>query len=224
MVTTRGQLQEALGYRFRDEELLERALTHRSVGASNNERLEFLGDAVLGLVISEALYHRFPRVEEGDLSRLRAHLVKRERLAEVAQELSLGELLHLGGGERKSGGRRRDSILADAVEALLAAVYLDGGYGAAHELVERLFESRIRALPEPEALKDPKTRLQEHLQGQGAQRPEYRLIEEQGEAHSRQFHVLCQLPDQSLRVEGFGRSRRQAEQAAARAALDRLNS
>lgn len=216
------RLQKVLGYRFRDDGLLEQALTHRSVGSGNNERLEFLGDAVLGLFISEALFHRFPYVEEGDLSRLRAHLVKRDRLAEVAKELDLGPLLNLGSGERKSGGRRRDSILADAVEALLGAVYLDGGYLPARTMIERLFQSRLDALPEPEALKDPKTRLQEHLQARHARRPEYELLEEHGVAHSREFRVRCRLPDQDKTVEGTGSSRRKAEQAAARAALDEL--
>ncbi|HKK14468.1 MAG TPA: ribonuclease III, partial [Gammaproteobacteria bacterium] len=167
MTRSPQELSRAIGYRFDDQRLLEYALTHRSAGSRNNERLEFLGDAVLGLVMAEALYRAFPRATEGELSRLRATLVKRETLAEVARALALGDYLTLGSGELKSGGFRRDSILADALEAVFGALYMDGGFEAAGRLIRDLFRERLEDLPSAAALKDAKTRLQELLQGRG---------------------------------------------------------
>ncbi len=222
MTDTSGLIEERVGHVFTDPDLRDRALTHRSLGSHNNERLEFLGDAVLGLFVAEQLYTRFPEVEEGDLSRLRATLVNRDTLAEVAASIGLGDFLKLGSGERKSGGRRRDSILADALEALIGAVYLDGGYEAAKDVVNRLFSDRIAAVPDPHELKDPKTRLQEYLQARGLERPHYEVLEESGAAHARQFRVRCRVPDYSVDAEGSGRSRRKAEQSAATAMLEAL--
>jgi ribonuclease-3 len=211
-----------LGYLFRDTGLLDNALTHRSRGNRNNERLEFLGDAVLGLCISELLYERFPDVEEGDLSRLRASLVNRETLADIAATLELGELLRLGSGELKSGGFRRRSILADALEAVLGAIYLDGGFDAAGQVIKHLFAERLDKLPPPESLKDAKTRLQEILQGRGHALPEYSVESVSGRDHEQVFHVRCQLPALDLEASGSGGSRRKAEQAAASALLEKL--
>jgi len=203
--------------------LLETALTHRSVGRNNNERLEFLGDSVLGLCISERLYEKFPDVEEGDLSRLRASLVNRDTLAEIAAELELGEELRLGGGELKSGGFRRASILADSVEAVIGAVYIDGGFQSARSLIHRLYESRLSDLPPPQQLKDPKTRLQERLQGQGDSLPVYEVIGITGKEHDQCFQVACHVPDTDLKARGRGQSRRKAEQAAAAGILELLD-
>lgn len=213
---------EALSYRFARPELLGEALTHRSAGRLNNERLEFLGDAVLNFLIAEALFRRVPAANEGDLSRLRANLVRRETLAEIAGEMSLGESLVLGPGELKSGGFRRNSILADALEAVIGAVYLDGGFDACAALVERLFASRLESLPSTESLKDPKTRLQEFLQGRQMPLPAYRLESEAGEPHKRVFHVTCDIEGLAEPVRASGRSRRAAEQEAARLALEAL--
>lgn len=209
----------ALPYRFDRPELLSEALTHRSAGRPNNERLEFLGDAVLNLLIAEALYHRVPDADEGALSRLRALLVRGETLAEIAGELNLGEALSLGSGELKSGGFRRRSILADALEAVIGAVYLDGGFKACRDLVGELFASRLASLPDTDSLKDPKTRLQEYLQARQFPLPVYRLVAEEGEPHRRRFRVACEIPGLDRPVEAGGRSRRAAEQEAARRAL-----
>ncbi len=214
-------VERVLGHRFSDPDLLQRALTHRSAGSRNNERLEFLGDAVLGLAIADLLYHRFSDADEGDLSRLRAHLVNRAMLARLARELSLGEHLRLGSGELKSGGRRRDSILADAFEAVLGALYLDAGYAAAAAVIQRLFEPHLEGL-EPGVLKDPKTRLQEHLQALGRPLPHYEVREVAGEAHRQRFRVACRLEDEARVTEGEGTSRRRAEQAAAARMLEAL--
>lgn len=207
-------------YSFDDPALLERALTHRSVGRANNERLEFLGDAVLNFVIADLLYHDRPQVAEGALSRLRARLVREHTLAEVGRELQLGDSLRLGPGELKSGGFLRDSILADAVEAVLGAVYLDGGFDSAAGVIQTLFASRIAALPDADALKDSKTRLQEWLQGRGMQLPRYEIIDESGADHARRFTVCCFQDDLELQELATASSRRKAEQAAAHAMIE----
>lgn len=216
-------LAARLGYEPRDRALFVLALTHRSADGPNNERLEFLGDSVLNLLLSERLYREFPNATEGDLSRLRARLVSEEPLAEIAQSMQLGELLRLGSGELKSGGFRRQSILADAFEALCGALYLDGGLAAVRERIGPLFESRIATLPEPSALKDAKTRLQEHLQASGWPLPVYTVKSTTGEPHAQVFLVGCSLPQLNVETEGEGPSRRRAEQIAAQAALERLN-
>lgn len=215
------RLQRRIGYDFDEIGLLERALSHRSIGANNNERLEFLGDAILGFEVADQLYRRVDDADEGQLSRMRAYLVKRETLAEIARNLELGDLLHLGSGELRSGGQTRDSILADAVEAIIAAVYLDGGIDEARALVRRLLGDRLRE-PAPEIRrKDPKTRLQEYMQSLGQPLPRYEITAVEGEPHDQTFHVVCAtglVED----TQGRGNSRRKAEQAAARAMLTRL--
>jgi ribonuclease III len=208
-------LRERLGYRPRDLTLFRAALTHRSAAGPNNERLEFLGDAVLNLVIAHLLYDAFPHAAEGDLSRLRARLVSREPLAEVAANLGLGAMLQLGSGELKSGGFRRQSILADALEALCGAIFLDGGHAAVEPVITRLFAQPLATLPEPEALKDAKTRLQEYLQSRSLTLPRYSVLAVAGEDHAQTFTVSCEVSDLQLRVEGGGSSRRRAEQQAA---------
>ena len=195
--------------------LFRAALTHRSAAGPNNERLEFLGDAVLNLVVAHHLYAAFPEATEGDLSRLRARLVSGEPLAEVAASLKLGEALQLGSGELKTGGFRRQSILADAFEAVCGALYLDGGLAVAEGVIEKLFGPRIAALPAPHELKDAKTRLQEYLQSRGLTLPRYRVERVEGEAHAQIFHVTCEVPVLGLSAEGRGSSRRRAEQEAA---------
>jgi ribonuclease III len=208
-------LREALGYQPRDAALFAAALTHRSAPGPNNERLEFLGDAVLNLVVADLLYGSFPRAAEGDLSRLRARLVSREPLAEVAADLRLGEVLQLGSGELKSGGFRRQSILADALEAVCGALFLDGGLGAAEAVIARLLGPRIAALPEPATLKDAKTRLQEYLQARSLTLPHYQVERIDGEAHAQTFRVSCEVTDLGRRMYGEGSTRRRAEQEAA---------
>jgi len=215
-------LRGTLGYQPRDRALFSAALTHRSAAGPNNERLEFLGDAVLNLVVAAHLYRGYPRADEGDLSRLRARVVSREPLAQVAAELGLGAVLQLGSGELKSGGFRRQSILADALEALCGAIYLDGGLAAVEPLVTRLFAERIAALPSPEALKDAKTRLQEYLQSRSLTLPRYLILGVEGEDHAQTFRVSCEVPGLALRVEGGGSSRRRAEQQAAQAMLEAI--
>ena len=215
-------VRERLGYEPRDLALFRAALTHRSAAAANNERLEFLGDAVLNLLIARQLYDGFPRATEGELSRLRARLVSREPLAEIALSLGVGETLQLGSGELRSGGFRRQSILADALEALCGAVFLDGGLAAVEPLVTRLFAGRIAALPDPEALKDAKTRLQEYLQSRSLTLPRYVILGVEGEDHAQIFSVSCEVSGLALRVEGSGSSRRRAEQQAAARMLDAI--
>lgn len=208
------------GHAFRDATLLDRALTHRSASAQHNERLEFLGDALLGALVAEALYTRWPKAAEGELTRARAELVRESSLAAIARQLALGERLKLGPGELKTGGHRRDSILADAVEALVAAIYLDAGLEACRAAVLPWFTGAIEALPPPHKLgKDAKTRLQEWLQGRGRPLPVYTLLSEAGEEHAKTFRAECALSEPPLRVEGEGTSRRAAEQQAAEAAL-----
>lgn len=206
-----------LGHRFADERLLDRALTHRSFAAGHNERLEFLGDSVVNCAIAVELYNRFPQLSEGDLSRLRAALVSQPALARIAGDVGLGEQLRLGDGELKSGGARRPSILADALEAVIGAVFLDAGFEAARGVVSTLF---ARALDEvkPEAVKDAKTRLQEHLQGLRLALPQYLVVATHGVAHNQRFEVECVVAGLGIRTRGTGGSRRAAEQAAAREA------
>jgi ribonuclease-3 len=215
-------LAARLSYVPRDRTLFVVALTHRSAEGPNNERLEFLGDSVLNLLLSERLYREFPLASEGDLSRLRARLVSEEPLAEIAQSMQLGELLLLGSGELKTGGFRRQSILADAFEALCGALYLDGGLEAVRTTIGPMFEARIAALPEPSTLKDPKTRLQEYLQANGRALPQYTVKRTSGEPHAQTFLVSCVVAHASLETEGEGPSRRRAEQNAAHAALRAL--
>jgi ribonuclease III len=215
-------VHQQLGYAPRDVALFRAALTHRSAAGPNNERLEFLGDAVLNLVIARQLYASFPQAAEGDLSRLRARLVSREPLAEVAAALGLGAMLQLGSGELKSGGFRRQSILADALEALCGAIFLDAGLTAVEAVIAQLFEARIAALPAPEALKDAKTRLQEYLQSRSLTLPRYAVLGIEGEDHAQTFRVSCEVPDLRLRVEGGGSSRRRAEQQAAERMLAQI--
>ncbi len=217
-------LLERLGYEPHDPHLFSAALTHRSAAGPNNERLEFLGDAVLNLVIARRLYESFPASSEGDLSRLRARLVSREPLAQIAQEVDLGEMLQLGSGELKSGGFRRQSILADALEALFGAVYLDAGLAQAERVILELFGSRIASLPAPASLKDAKTRLQEYLQSRGLSLPKYKIDSLSGEAHERIFHVTCDVPLLGARSQGSGSSRRRAEQEAAERLLQEIQS
>lgn len=210
-----------LPHHFRDPSLAALALTHRSAGKPNNERLEFLGDALLGAIVAEMLYETHPKAAEGEMSRLRAQLVNGQALAVVARELELGERLKLGSGELKSGGFRRDSILADAFEALVAAVYLDGGFDACRTFVRTLFAERVAALPR--ASKDPKTRLQEWLQAQGWPLPQYELVAAEGEEHARIFEVNCVIGEPvAVAASGRGSSRRLAEQDAAEIVLARL--
>ncbi len=212
-----------IAYRFNDPSLADQALTHRSAGNSNNERLEFLGDGVLNFIVADLLYQAFYDASEGDLSRQRARLVRKETLADIARQLGLGELLTLGPGESRSGGFRRDSILGDAVEALLGAVYLDGGFDAAAALVREWYAPRIAALPPAEELKDAKTRLQEALQGRSLPLPDYELVGASGPDHARSFDVRCRVHKLGIEVTAKGSSRRRAEQAAAQFVLARLD-
>lgn len=212
-------LRERLGYEFRDKDLLRSALTHRSYGASHNERLEFVGDAVLNCVVGAALFDRFPELAEGGLSRARAALVNQETLARVARGLALGAEIRLGEGEFKSGGPDRPSILADALEAVFGAVFVDGGYGAARSVIERSYGD-VLARADPASLgKDPKTRLQEWLQGRRMTVPEYVVVGTSGEAHAQVFDVECRIAALGIVAAGRGASRRAAEQAAAADAL-----
>jgi len=214
--------REALGYECRDPALLEAALTHRSAGGPHNERLEFLGDAVLNCVIAMLVFREFGAADEGDLSRFRSSLVSGEALAVIAAEIGLGDQLRLGSGELKSGGFRRKSILADTLEALFGAIYLDGGFDAAANVIERLFIPRLDRLPSAAELKDPKTRLQEALQAKGLPLPTYVVDAVSGEAHSQVFEVLCSVDALGLRTRATGASRRRAEQAAAQLMLEKL--
>lgn len=216
---TQGPAQR-LGYDFRDSSLLRQALTHRSFGATHNERLEFLGDSVLNCVIARRLYDDFPDLPEGDLSRLRAHLVNQQKLAALGREIGLGDAVLLGEGEMRSRGRERPSILANSLEALLGAVLLDGGFGAAEAVIQRLYAGAFHNL-DPQALgKDPKTRLQEFLQGRRIPLPRYSVVTTRGEAHDQQFQVECLIPELKIRAVGEGTSRRAAEQEAARHAYE----
>ncbi len=215
-------LQRRIGYRFADAQLLSRALTHRSFGADHNERLEFLGDAVLSLAISGLLFERFAGSDEGDLTRVRAHLVREDSLHRVAVQLGLPEVLNLGDGEARGGGAQRASILADALEALLGATFLDGGFDAARELVKGLFGEVIQTTDVASWSKDAKTELQEWLQARRLPVPTYRISATRGQAHAQTFEVECAVPALNLTESGEGRSRRVAEQEAARRMLDAL--
>ncbi len=211
-----------IDYRFADRQLLEEALTHRSRGANNYERLEFLGDSVLNLVVSSRLFELNPGASEGDLSRMRARLVRGESLTEIASGLALGQQLNLGEGEMKSGGFRRASILADAFEALLGAIFLDSDYAICRAVILDLFDPLIEKLPGIEELKDAKSRLQEWLQGRARPLPEYTLIREEGADHVKTFHVQCRITDDGSMMEASGSSRRRAEQVAAAKMLELL--
>ena len=212
-----------ISYEFSSPELLERALTHRSKSGDNNERLEFLGDAVLNFVVAQRLYELLPKASEGHLSRLRASLVKGSTLAEIAAELELGKELRLGSGELKSGGHRRDSILADAVEALLGAILLDGGFKSVEGYILSQWKTRFENLPGEESLKDPKTRLQEFLQSRGHPLPVYEVLEVTGEAHNQTFKVACHIEVLGIDTEGVAGSRRRAEQKAASLAIESIH-
>ncbi len=217
-----ADLQQRLQHVFADPRLLQRAVTHRSFSADHNERLEFLGDSVLNLAVSSLLYERLARLPEGDLSRVRANLVRQETLHQIALRLRLPEVLRLGEGELKSGGLRRPSILADALEALIGAVYLDAGYERAQALVQRLYEG-VEITPQMQAAaKDPKTALQEWLQGRKMRLPLYEVVATVGAAHRQSFEVECSIAALGLRARGSGTSRRAAEQAAAAAMLQTL--
>jgi ribonuclease III len=215
-------LQTRLGYRFSEEALLERALRHRSFGADHNERLEFLGDAVLSLAISSLLFERFAGSDEGDLTRVRAHLVREDSLHKVALSLGLPEVLRLSEGEARGGGAQRVSILADAIEAVIGATFLDGGFDAARTLVQRMFGEIIATTEIGNWSKDAKTELQEWLQARRLPVPTYRISATRGQAHAQTFEVECSVPALSLTHSGEGRSRRLAEQEAARRMLDAL--
>jgi ribonuclease III len=212
-------LQRRLGHRFTSPGLLQRALTHRSFGAEHNERLEFLGDAVLSLAVSELLYERFSGSDEGDLTRVRAHLVREDSLHKAALLLGLPELLRLSEGEARGGGAQRPSILADALEALIGAVFTDGGYTKARALVQSLFGEIIQATEAESWTKDAKTELQEWLQARRIAVPSYRIVATRGQAHAQTFEVECAVPALEQRAMGSGRSRRAAEQEAARRLL-----
>ncbi len=217
-----GRLEKGLGHIFRQPELLHQALTHRSHSSPHNERLEFLGDSVLSCAVATLLYQRFPGLREGELSRLRASLVRQETLAELATKLELGDVLRLGEGELKSGGFRRPSILADALEAILGAAYLDAGFEAAEKMISTLYQQRIEQIDPHEAGKDAKTALQEYLQARRIPVPQYSLLATRGDAHAQEFEVSCAVPAMSIKVTGSGISRRGAEQQAAQAALEKL--
>lgn len=216
-----GLIERRLGYRFANAALLEQALTHRSHGVPHNERLEFLGDGLLNFVVARLLFQKFTALPEGDLSRLRAGLVNQQALSELAASLSLGDHLRLGEGELKSGGFRRPSILADAFEAVIGAICLDGGFEAAEKVLAELYRPLLAAIdPAASGNKDPKTRLQEHLQGRKLALPQYSIVSVEGEAHEQLFRVECVIAELSIRSPGAGPTRRAAEQEAARSAYE----
>lgn len=216
-------LEKTLQYRFQDLELFQQALSHRSATQRNNERLEFLGDAVLDFVISDELYRSHPAASEGDLSKLRASLVRDESLAALALELGFGEHLILGSGEMKTGGHRRESILADALEAIFGAVFLDSGIEASRTVIEHVFADRLRNLPDVKDLRDPKTRLQEWLQSRKMALPAYDLVETSGQDHKQRFRVTCTVAERSAVTEGESSTLRKAEQKAARKMIGLLD-
>jgi ribonuclease-3 len=219
-VTDIGEFSLRIGHRFAKPELLLRALTHRSHSAANNERLEFLGDSVVNCAVALELYHKFPQLTEGELSRLRANLVNQNSLAAVAQQFGFGERLLLGEGEAKSGGSRRPSILADSVEAVIGAAFLDEGFEAARRVVRTLLGNAIDVIDPTTSGKDPKTLLQEFLQGRRMALPQYAVVGTRGEAHEQVFEVECLIPELRIRSLGAGTSRRSAEQEAARQAYE----
>ncbi len=218
-----ARLSQRLGYQFSNVELLQQALTHRSAAKQHNERLEFLGDAVLGMVVAQALFKRFPTVPEGKLTRMRSTLVKGDTLAELGREADVGELLKLGPGELKSGGHRRSSIIADAMEAILGAIYLEAGLDTTAEVILRLWQSRIDKLDPNEHPKDAKTRLQEFLQSRKLPLPVYEVVDISGKDHDQTFVVHCLIESLGKPMKGTGTSRRKAEQQAARNALEKLD-
>lgn len=212
------------GYQFRQTNLLEQALTHRSYSRQlNNERLEFLGDSILNLIISKNIYERFSDADEGDLSRIRASLVKEETLAQVARQIDLGDYIHLGGGELKSGGFRRVSILADVLEALIGAIYLDSDYARTETAVLYLYREKLQSIDASANLRDPKTRLQEFLQANKNSLPSYQVEQTTGKSHDQVFTVSCKLTDLDLQSDGKGSSRKKAEQQAAQKLIDKLD-
>jgi len=213
-------LEERLQYKFASSELLQQAVTHRSHGVVHNERLEFLGDSVLNCVIAQLLFSKYGRLDEGDLSRIRANLVKQQSLSEIAERLGLSDFLRLGEGEMKSGGFRRPSILADTMEAVFGAVFVDGGFDGAHEVIGRLFEPVLKQVDPKTLGKDAKTLLQEYLQAKRLPLPVYKVVETRGAAHNQEFEVECAIPKLDVGVRGNGRSRRGAEQSAAKHALE----
>ena len=215
-------LERAIGHRFAQRELLAQALTHRSHSTPHNERLEFLGDSVLNCSMAALLYRSFPALKEGELSRLRASLVKQDTLAEVAMGLKLGGYIKFGDGEMKSGGDRRPSTLADALEAVFGAVYLDAGFDAVAKVIESLYQPLLQKIDPTVAGKDAKTELQELLQGRRLDLPRYELRATRGEAHAQQFDVDCLIPDLGISSSGSGTSRRIAEQEAAKRALEQV--
>lgn len=217
-----NKLQRKLGYTFQRQELLLQALTHRSANSTHNERLEFLGDSILSFVVADVLYQNFPQVDEGDMSRMRATLVRGNTLAELAKEFDLGECLFLGPGELKSGGFRRESILADTVEALIGAMYIDSDIDTVKQLILNWYDSRLAVISPGEKQKDAKTRLQEFLQARHLALPVYLVTQVKGEAHDQQFTITCQVSGLNESVVGIGSSRRKAEQAAAEQALIEL--
>jgi len=215
-------LEKLLDYQFKDETLLQHALTHRSYGSRNNERLEFLGDSVLGMVIADELFKRYPDAQEGELSRRRAAIVRGTTLADIAREIGIGDHLRLGPGELKSGGYRRDSILADAIEAIIAAVYIESGIDAARLVVAKLFNEKMADNRVVTNLKDPKTTLQEYLQSRKIELPLYELITVSGQSHDQEFYVECKVASLGLITNGRGSSRKAAEQQAAERALQEI--
>jgi ribonuclease-3 len=216
------KLQQKINYQFKDIALLKLALTHRSMGKNNNERLEFLGDSILGVVISRELYKRFDHVDEGKLSRLRSHLVRGQTLAQLAGELELSDILILGPGELKSGGFRRESIQADAVEAIFGAVLLDSGFETVNRVILDLYHDLLDGINPNDSLKDPKTQLQEYLQKRGNALPRYELVKTVGKDHNAVFTVNCSLQDQAMQVEQAAKSIKRAEQLCAQILLDKL--
>lgn len=220
MILDPRRLSKRIGYTFKQPELLRQALTHRSHGSPHNERLEFLGDSVLSLAISSKLVHDFPKLAEGDLSRVRAHLVKEPTLAEIAQALNLGDYLFLGEGELKSGGFRRPSLLADALEAILGAIFLDSNFAETCRVIEALYAPTVALLDPKNLSKDPKTQLQEYLQSRKLSLPQYEIVATEGEAHAQHFKLECIISDLDIRAPGAGASRRKAEQEAAQLAFE----
>lgn len=215
-------LEKAIAYQFKDKALLKSALTHRSLGSNNNERLEFLGDSILSLVITQALFERYSNSSEGELSRLRSFLVKGETLADISRELNLGDYVQLGQGELKSGGFRRGSILADCFEAMIAAIFLDAGFDQARKTVLGIYQSRLINKDIFNHLKDPKTKLQEYLQGKKHSLPSYEVISITGEQHNQKFEVYCRVKALALETIGIGSTRRKAEKQAAEKMLEEL--
>ncbi|MEN8129308.1 MAG: ribonuclease III [Pseudomonadota bacterium] len=213
-------LNKLLDQDFLNSSLFQEAVTHRSVGSRNNERLEYLGDSVLDLIIAQYLFVKFPDLKEGDLSRTRSHLVKKDTLAEIGSEIDLGRLIALGQGELKSGGQKRSTIIADALEAIIGALYLHKGLSETQDFIFKLFKSRLNKLPSPEQLKDPKSQLQELLQAKNMPLARYSLINTQGASHAQSFNSLCTIKVLSIITSAWGSTKRRAEQASARKALD----